>query len=376
MNILKHEQQSALRAVGLAAVLALPSSWATSVMAFESTDRQVATGIPEAEKSSGNPEIHCEAYDKCIALGEQLLHNNNPKRAIEVYQRAIRLATENGSDRELSEAYGQMGLAQEASGDRMAARAYIERARALAPIKTGWIEDEYKRLLIEQTSMSALDIQRKMAIDKDIVRTSAMMTVSLESEKTESHNSSKPPPQGSDKFTTNMKGDRDRGFDYKPEEPKGSVEKIAKIASLDRPSYSPHNSSRNWPVRRQVPPKFEYESQASLDLRINFEYKSAVLTEDGELQANELGKALEKILEENPGTDFRLLGHTDKIGGEEYNLSLSRQRADSVKAFLLKNFPALAGSLKTAGMGKSHPLFETMDEVSQGLNRRVEVQLQ
>jgi len=69
------------------------------------------------------------------------------------------------------------------------------------------------------------------------------------------------------------------------------------------------------------------------------------------------------------------VGHTDVFGGEEFNDHLSEDRAAAVKAYLSKIYPDLAGKLSERGMGKRQPLYRETDDVSQRLNRRVEVKL-
>jgi outer membrane protein OmpA-like peptidoglycan-associated protein len=128
-------------------------------------------------------------------------------------------------------------------------------------------------------------------------------------------------------------------------------------------------------IRQVLKPKVgdALANQPSLDLRINFEFNSAILTPDGKQQAQELGKALVQILDEDKQAKFVLLGHTDIFGSEQYNINLSKDRAESVKSYLTENFPPLGTTLRTEGMGKRHVLSGSSDEESQKLNRRVEV---
>jgi outer membrane protein OmpA-like peptidoglycan-associated protein len=65
-------------------------------------------------------------------------------------------------------------------------------------------------------------------------------------------------------------------------------------------------------------------------------------------------------------------GHTDTIGELDYNDSLSRKRADAVRALLIgRGLPA--ASIVTAGRGKRELLVKTADQVSEPRNRRVEI---
>ena len=66
-----------------------------------------------------------------------------------------------------------------------------------------------------------------------------------------------------------------------------------------------------------------------------------------------------------------LAGHTDAVGGEEYNQDLSNRRADSVKRYLTEKFGLPADTLVTAGYGKTR--LKNANNPSAAENRRVEV---
>ena len=46
---------------------------------------------------------------------------------------------------------------------------------------------------------------------------------------------------------------------------------------------------------------------------------------------------------------FELAGHTDDVGSEDYNLELSKRRANAARAYLLTSFPIDAGVLQATG---------------------------
>lgn len=87
--------------------------------------------------------------------------------------------------------------------------------------------------------------------------------------------------------------------------------------------------------------------------------------------------ALEKLgllLRRNPQATFLIEGHTDSFGPEDYNIELSRLRAESVKAWLVTRMGIPSSSVATVGLGKSRlisPAEGTIEE--QQLNRRVEI---
>jgi outer membrane protein OmpA-like peptidoglycan-associated protein len=64
-------------------------------------------------------------------------------------------------------------------------------------------------------------------------------------------------------------------------------------------------------------------------------------------------------------------GHADERGTEQYNLELSRERAEAVRALLI-HFGVDADRLTTQAYGKAHPRAEGHSEKEWRENRRVE----
>lgn len=64
-------------------------------------------------------------------------------------------------------------------------------------------------------------------------------------------------------------------------------------------------------------------------------------------------------------------GHTDDVGGDEYNVRLSLERAGSVKQYLAAK-GVWPDSVKVFGYGKKRPVTKDTSERGRALNRRVE----
>jgi outer membrane protein OmpA-like peptidoglycan-associated protein len=64
-------------------------------------------------------------------------------------------------------------------------------------------------------------------------------------------------------------------------------------------------------------------------------------------------------------------GHTDAIGGEEYNQGLSERRAESIKRYLTDKYRIAGADLVTVGYGKSKP--KDPNAPLDPINRRVQV---
>ncbi|WP_432714450.1 OmpA family protein [Pedobacter sp.] len=83
-------------------------------------------------------------------------------------------------------------------------------------------------------------------------------------------------------------------------------------------------------------------------------------------------QTLANSLNEYPGTDIKIIGHTDNTGTEAYNLSLSQRRAAAVKAYAVaKGVPS--SRLVTIGKGFSEPVADNTTEAGKAANRRVEI---
>jgi OmpA-OmpF porin, OOP family len=80
-----------------------------------------------------------------------------------------------------------------------------------------------------------------------------------------------------------------------------------------------------------------------------------------------------KLLASQPQLSVYIVGHTDSQGAPDYNLDLSRRRAEAVAAELVKNFRIAQPRLKTAGVGLLAPVGSNATEAGRALNRRVEL---
>jgi outer membrane protein OmpA-like peptidoglycan-associated protein len=81
--------------------------------------------------------------------------------------------------------------------------------------------------------------------------------------------------------------------------------------------------------------------------------------------------AVNDVLVANPKITLEVQGHTDNVGNAAYNQKLSQQRADSVRAYLVKKGIADA-RLTSKGYGMSQPLVPNNSESNKALNRRVQ----
>jgi OOP family OmpA-OmpF porin len=83
-------------------------------------------------------------------------------------------------------------------------------------------------------------------------------------------------------------------------------------------------------------------------------------------------KDIANVLAENASINVKIIGHTDSDGGAGDNVSLSKRRAEAVKAELVKDFGIDASRLQTDGKGASEPIASNSTTQGKANNRRVE----
>lgn len=104
---------------------------------------------------------------------------------------------------------------------------------------------------------------------------------------------------------------------------------------------------------------------------ILFDYDKASLKP----QAREILAKLSGILQVVDGYTLNVAGHTDSTGSEQYNLKLSRQRAQSVQSYLTEQgIPA--GLVEIKAWGESQPVASNDTAEGRQKNRRVEILVQ
>jgi outer membrane protein OmpA-like peptidoglycan-associated protein len=78
------------------------------------------------------------------------------------------------------------------------------------------------------------------------------------------------------------------------------------------------------------------------------------------------------IILAHPGLKIEVEGHTDSVGGDEYNMKLSENRADSVRSYLVEQGVS-RDSVTAKGFGKTIPVADNATAAGRQMNRRVEL---
>jgi OOP family OmpA-OmpF porin len=128
---------------------------------------------------------------------------------------------------------------------------------------------------------------------------------------------------------------------------------------------------RNYPG--PIPPRPlsfpQLQNLAQFTVEVEFDFNSAVIKPSSYRTVGAIADALH-----NPillGYGFLVIGHTDSVGGREYNIGLSQRRAEAIAAALVDPFGVNPGVLQPVGLGEeqlrdpAHP--------TSGVNRRVQL---
>jgi len=104
--------------------------------------------------------------------------------------------------------------------------------------------------------------------------------------------------------------------------------------------------------------------------QVQFEYKSTRLT--GEAQERLMPVA--QVLKDSPEFQVRLNGHTDNVGSDAYNQTLSQNRANSVRSYLVSK-GVNAKQVSARGYGETRPIASNSTDAGRARNRRVELEV-
>ena len=104
---------------------------------------------------------------------------------------------------------------------------------------------------------------------------------------------------------------------------------------------------------------------------IYFDFNQDTIKPESESVLKEIAQAIA----DRPDWKLTIVGYTDNIGGDKYNLDLSQRRSASVKRALVERYHVDGSRLSTAGYGDSSPI-DTNDTLEgRARNRRVELTL-
>ncbi|MDP3847961.1 MAG: OmpA family protein [Pseudomonas sp.] len=105
-----------------------------------------------------------------------------------------------------------------------------------------------------------------------------------------------------------------------------------------------------------------------VELDVKFDFDKAVVKQDsyGDI------KSLADFMQQYPKTTTTVEGHTDSVGTDAYNQSLSTRRADAVRAVLVNQYGVAGDRVNAVGHGEAKPVADNATEAGRAVNRRVE----
>lgn len=104
---------------------------------------------------------------------------------------------------------------------------------------------------------------------------------------------------------------------------------------------------------------------------INFEFGSWEVNENDYDRLERMARAMRRVLRNNPDEMFLIEGHTDAVGSDEDNLTLSDRRAESVARILSEEFRVPQENMTTQGYGEQFLKINTSGPERE--NRRVAI---
>jgi outer membrane protein OmpA-like peptidoglycan-associated protein len=134
------------------------------------------------------------------------------------------------------------------------------------------------------------------------------------------------------------------------------------VEALER-AYSLEEVRENYLLRDRM-------RRIDLDAII-FEFGAWQVSPDQYPLLERIARAMLRVLERNPDEVFLIEGHTDAVGSDVDNLSLSDRRAEAVAEVLSETFGVPPENLVTQGYGKQYLKIDT--PAAEPLNRRVAI---
>ncbi len=109
----------------------------------------------------------------------------------------------------------------------------------------------------------------------------------------------------------------------------------------------------------------------TLTLDVKFELNRADIQTSYTNEIDQLGRALK----ENKSLAIEVQGHTDTTGSRAYNMDLSSNRADAVRAYLIKKFDIKPTRIISRGYGPTQPMTSNETRMGREQNRRVDIKV-
>ena len=282
-------------------------------------------------------------------------------------EEALMAERQQSADREAEAEKGR--VAAQAEADRTTREAEEARVRAQSEA------DRLKRENDARTAASAADAER-LKLESE-ARASA---AAAEADRLKSENDARLATAAAQAERTKMEADlRAAAATAETDRIKRELDaqKAATQAEMDRAAREKAQAeSEKTELRAQLLKQFNVVLQTRDTARGLIVNMSDVLFDSGKYSLRPLAREklakVAGIVSGHPGLRLDVEGHTDSVGGDEYNQRLSEQRGGAVRDYLT-NQGMQADSVTAKGLGKTQPVATNDTATGRQQNRRVEL---
>ncbi len=127
------------------------------------------------------------------------------------------------------------------------------------------------------------------------------------------------------------------------------------------------DTPKGTPVNANGCPQLKADEKVSIQLNVLFDTGKAVVKPDFDTEI----KKVADFMNNYPEVKAEIEGHTDNVGAEAMNVSLSQKRADAVSQALSTKFGIAASRLSAKGYGSAKPIADNKTVEGKAKNRRV-----
>jgi len=145
---------------------------------------------------------------------------------------------------------------------------------------------------------------------------------------------------------------------------------IVAPAAAPAPAPAPRAAPAPAPAPRPAPPPPPAATKVTYAADAFFDFDKSVLKPEGKAKLDDLvGKVKDINLEV-----VIAVGHTDSVGSDAYNQTLSMKRSEAVKAYLVSK-GIEKNRVYTEGKGEKQPVADNKTKEGRAKNRRVEIEV-
>jgi OmpA-OmpF porin, OOP family len=120
------------------------------------------------------------------------------------------------------------------------------------------------------------------------------------------------------------------------------------------------------------PAMAEVVESVRVELDVKFDFNKSEVKEDSQADIQSLADFMKQF----PQTTTTVEGHTDAVGSDAYNQSLSERRADAVRDVLVNQHGIESSRVSSVGYGESRPVADNDSDSGRAINRRVEAEVE